>query len=380
MNAQQAARVRPVRPALSLAGVLLVCTGAGQAKHLQPPAPEKVGVTQRVFHPAELRNWRGAKRHELDCIIWYPAAATARETLQTIGPPDAPLFVEGEAAPDAAPAPDMDKRPLILLSHGSGGSAAQMAWLGIALAKAGMIAVAVDHPGNNATEPYTPEGFMLWWERATDLSDVLDGMLGDPEFAPHIDPRTIGAAGFSLGGYTVLELAGAQTDISVVMDDCRRHPELAECHAPEMRGMGSPGDILREVRKTSGESLARSNESFRDPRVKAVFAIAPGLSDAQTPDSLRHIRIPVELVVGASDPMAPAAQNADWIRMNVHGARETVLPGGVEHYTFLDDCTAAGKAALPEFCADRPGVDRAAVHSEVSSMAVTFFSRALKWR
>jgi len=100
----------------------------------------------------------------------------------------------------------------VLLSHGTGGSAVQMAWLGMELARHGYIAVAVNHPGNNATEPYTAEGFALWWERATDLSEVLDGMLADATFGARIDARRVGAAGFSMGGYTVLELAGARNE------------------------------------------------------------------------------------------------------------------------------------------------------------------------
>jgi predicted dienelactone hydrolase len=56
-------------------------------------------------------------------------------------------------------------------------------------------------------EPYTVQGFTLWWERAKDLSTVLDDVLADPDFGPHIDRRRIGAAGFSLGGYTVIEFA-----------------------------------------------------------------------------------------------------------------------------------------------------------------------------
>ena len=57
------------------------------------------------------------------------------------------------------------------------------------------------------------QGFTLGWERAVDLSKVLDGMLADPEFGPRIDPHRVGAAGFSYGGYTVLELAGGIGDL-----------------------------------------------------------------------------------------------------------------------------------------------------------------------
>jgi predicted dienelactone hydrolase len=337
----------------------------------------RVGITTRVFHPTAARNWRGAEHKELRCTLWYPAIDTAIETPQSMGSPDAPLFLAGSAMPHADFAPSLRKLPMVVLSHGTGGSALQMAWLGTQLARAGFIAVAVDHPGNNATEPYTAEGFALWWERATDLSEVIDGMLADPELSGHIDPTRIAAAGFSIGGYTVMELAGATTDVSILYDECRQHPETAVCHVPEMKDFGSPDQLLQTVRKSSGESLARSADSFRDPRVKAVFAIAP-FGEAFTQDSLHAIRIPVYVVAGNADPILPPRDNADWIRSNIRSAQETILPGGVAHYTFLDTCTAAGKSTVGIYCTDAPGVDRDAVHAQVAAMAVTFFNRALK--
>ena len=340
--------------------------------------PQRVGLTTRTFHPKETRNWRGAQAKELHCTIWYPAAGSAIETKQIIGPPDAPLFEAGSAMPHADFPPALSQLPLIVLSHGTGGSAQQLAWLGTALARSGFIAIAVDHPGNNATESYTAEGFALWWERATDLSDVLDGILADGDIGPHIDSSRIGAAGFSLGGYTIIELAGARTDVSVLYDMCRAHPTETACHVPEMKDFGSPEQILQAVRKSSGESLARSADSFRDPRVKAVFAIAPALSETQTTDSLHQIHIPIELVVGAADPIAPANANADYLRANIHGARETILPGGGAHYTFPDTTTAAGNSQLPTDCTDAPGAARDAVHPQVSDMAIAFFTRALR--
>ena len=256
--------------------LLFVCAvagfpaGAQKKEKNQPPAEFKVGMTSRVFHPKAQRNWRGAQHQELRVTVWYPAAENAVETQQVIGAPDAPLFLAGKAAEHAAMAPALDERPLIVLSHGTGGSAMQMAWLGTALARAGYIAAAVNHPGNNALEPYTAEGFVLWWERATDLSEVIDGMLADPEFGPKIDKDRIGAAGFSIGGYTVLALGGARADISVIIDLCKQQPDTPVCHVPEMKEMGTPEQMLAAVRKTSGVSLARSDESYLDPRVHAI--------------------------------------------------------------------------------------------------------------
>jgi predicted dienelactone hydrolase len=225
----------------------------------------------------------------------------------------------------------------------------------------------------------TPEGLALWWERATDLSNVLDAMLKDEEFGQRIDATRVAAAGYSLGGYTVLELAGAQTDIGVFFDKCRKNADSAVCQTPEAKGLGSVDSILQAVRKTSGESLARSAGSFRDPRVKAVFALAPALGFTQTRDSLRSVRIPVEVVVGSEDRIAPADENADYLRANLHQGRETTLPG-VTHYTFLDSCTAAGRQVLPQYCTDPAGVERDAVHRQVAGMMVEFFDRTLKWR
>lgn len=351
--------------------------GAQKKEKNQPPPQFKVGMTSRVFHPKVQRNWRGAEHQELSVLVWYPAAENAVETQQVIGAPDAPLFMAGKAAEHAAMAPALEKWPLIVLSHGTGGSAMQMAWLGTALARAGYIAVAVNHPGNNALEPYTAEGFVLWWERATDLSEVIDGMMGDEEFGPRIDKDRIGAAGFSIGGYTVLALGGARADISVIIDSCKKQPEMPVCHVPEMKEMGTPEEMLAAVRKTSGVSLARSDESYRDPRVHAVFAIAPAVGMTLTHDSLHAMRVPVAIVVGSADPIATPKDNADLIRSQIHGAKEMVLPN-VAHYTFLDTCAAEGKEKLAVFCQDPPGVDREVVHVQVDEMAVNFFDRALK--
>jgi predicted dienelactone hydrolase len=374
----------PIRPRVlfALFFALSCCrNGALLAqKHASSPLPEaKAGLVTRDITPTARRNWRGSPDHTFHVTVWYPAADTAREIPQVIGPPGTPLFEAGNAAPHAPFAPSLEPFPLILLSHGTGGSAQQLAWLGTALARAGFIAAAVDHPGNNAVTGYTPEGFTLWWERATDLSNVLDGLLADPELAPHIDKDRIGAAGFSLGGYTVLELAGARTDIAALYDLCRKTPNETVCRVPEMKDMPATDQILDTVRKSSGESLARSADSFRDPRIHAVFAIAPAIGFTQTPESLHQIRIPVEIVVGSADPIAPAANNANLIKAHVKGARETILPN-VAHYTFLDTCTPEGKSTVPTYCTDPSGVDRNAAHAQVSDMAIQFFAKSFRLR
>ncbi len=46
-------------------------------------------------------------------------------------------------------------------------------------------------------------------DRRQDIEAVIDSLAKDREFGPAIDPERIGLAGHSLGGYTVLGMAGA---------------------------------------------------------------------------------------------------------------------------------------------------------------------------
>ncbi|WP_433967629.1 alpha/beta hydrolase family protein [Tunturiibacter gelidiferens] len=369
--------MRVLRSAAALAVVLTVIVGvrAGFAA-----TTYEVGASSRVFTPAHVRNWRRAKTEALVTTIWYPVNADGKvyEEPQVIGPPDGPLFLAGGAAVDAPIASAPAKFPVVMLSHGTGGSAMQLAWLGTVLARHGYIAVGLNHPGNNALEPYTAEGFVLWWERATDISDALDALLLDPTFGPHVDEARIGAAGFSIGGYTVLELAGARTDQERFLKACETDPTLHKCVVPEMKGMGDPEQMLKKVRASSAESMARGGASYRDPRVRAVFAIAPAVGQAFDADGFRDVTIPVAMVVGAADQIAPVATNAGRFLALIPNAHLAVLPGGVAHYTFLDACTDVGRAKLGVFCGDAAGVDREKVHGTVSEMAVKFFDRNLK--
>ena len=82
----------------------------------------KVGLMNRHYTPPEPYDWRGAKTHALVTDIWYPADPAAVEQMQWIGTADAPFAKAAKAARDAAPIATPEKFPLILLSHGIGGS------------------------------------------------------------------------------------------------------------------------------------------------------------------------------------------------------------------------------------------------------------------
>jgi predicted dienelactone hydrolase len=353
---------------------LLFCSTGAQAQDRD--GSNRVGVTTRRFVPAEPYDWRGAQTRALVTTIWYPAEPGVPARPHWIGPPDAPLFNAGTAADDAAPAAAPQRFPLIVLSHGTGGTAAGMGWLGTALAAHGYVAAAVNHPGNTAVEPHTVQGFSLWWLRARDLSAVIDGLLEDTTFGRRIDPERIAAAGFSLGGYTMIALGGGITDLGRARDVCRSAPDSCRSPAEFPDLPGKRAELARRDAQFRA-ALDHAGASYRDPRVRGVFAMAPGLAFAFTAESLRAIKIPVRLVVGDDDRVvaaAPAQRFAD----EIPGAELTILPGGVGHFAFFNTCTAAGRSVLAAICADTPGVYRDAVHTRTIDMALDFFAAHLK--
>jgi len=339
--------------------------------------PYKVGVTQRSYKPQEPYNWRGADTHALLTTIWYPADPASVEQLQWLGQPENPFASLGKSAPDAKIAPAPARFPLIVLSHGTGGSAAMMAWLGTELAAHGYIAAAVNHPGNNALEQYRPQGFVLWWERAHDLSAVIDHVLADSTFGIHVNRKRIGAAGFSLGGYTMIEIAGGITQPSLYKDFCNSPRADGICIAPpEFPDLMRWIDEVPKMDSQSATSIAHASDSYRDPRVRAVFAIAPAAGPAFRPESLRKISIPVEIVAGTEDKNVPIGSSAQFFAREIPHARLMLLPG-VGHYTFLATCGEFGKKSRPELCVDTPAVNRDAVHANTVQMAIEFFTKTL---
>jgi predicted dienelactone hydrolase len=262
-----------------------------------------------------------------------------------------------------------------VISHGTGGSALSMAWLGETLAAHGYVAAAVNHPGNNATEPYTAKGFSIWWERARDLSETISGMLADAKFGNQIDPERIGSAGFSLGGYSMIGIAGGITDVQGFIRFCDSPNAGVTCASPPE--FPSLVEDFRKLIREQPEVFQHSGNSFRDARVRAVFAMAPGLGPAMSASSLKTISIPVEIVAGESDQNVPIALNAKYFAAQIPGAKLHIFRGNVAHYVFLESCTEVGRKAVPMLCIDAKGVDRDAIHADTVRRAVQFFRATL---
>jgi predicted dienelactone hydrolase len=338
----------------------------------------RVGIMTRPFIPPEPYEWREAKTHALVTDIWYPADPAAVEQMQWIGSPDAPFAKGAKAARDAALIAGSDKFPLILLSHGIGGSSAMMAWLGAALASHGYIAAAVNHPGNNALEDYTLPGAVFWGQRAHDMSALLDVLLADSTIGPRIDPKRVGAAGFSLGGLTVLELAGGIAEFSRYQDFCKSPKADGMCNDTiEYPGLLAKVTALVKADSAMQAAFVENSKSHRDPRIRAIFAMAPALGPAFDPASLAKISVPTQIVAGAVDTTVPPDSSAKFFATHIPGAQLTIYQA-VGHYTFLATCAELGDRTQPRLCIDQAGILRDEIHAQTVTMAWKFFDTNLK--
>jgi predicted dienelactone hydrolase len=313
----------------------------------------KVGVTQFRFEDT-------VRKRPLATRIWYPADPKTVVRERSFDG----VFIS-HSAQNAELAATPPQFPLVLMSHGTGGSSASMVWIAEYLAAHGYLVAAVEHFGNTFRND-TPEGFIAVWRRPVDVSRVLDALLSEPRFGKRIAADRIGAAGFSAGGCTVIALAGGIY-----------HPELMGVYSrehPSEKGskFASKIDFSRIPDMTS------ASLSYRDERIRAVFAMAPALGPGFETADLSQIRIPVGIVASAQDDWLPLAANAQHFAESIPGAELTQLPAG-GHFIFMPLCNAHGFQYAHEVCTDiDPSIDRKAIHEQVQKLALDFFERHLQ--
>ncbi|AKA85803.1 alpha/beta hydrolase family protein [Pseudomonas synxantha] len=272
----------------------------------------------------------------LEMAVWYPAATTAKPKLIA----DNVVFIGVLAVPDAAPTPG--KHPLVVLSHGYGGNWGKQAWLASALARQGYIVAAVNHPGTTSQDRSAEAAAQLW-QRPRDLSRAIDALLAQPEPFGAVDSGRIAVVGHSLGGWTVMEAAGARFDPALFARDCSAHPSLVACTA---------------YREMNPESTAKGKEQLTkdlsDKRISAVVSLDLGLSRGFTDASLAVLPVRA-LVIAAGAPSAdlPAQmESADMAKRLPKASTQYVEIRDASHFSFMSQCKPGAAAILD---ADVPG-------------------------
>jgi predicted dienelactone hydrolase len=281
-------------------------------------------------------------------------------------------FKNGAVARDAALSRSDIPHPLVLLSHGTGGSTAGLDWLALRLAHRGFVALAVNHHGHTGADPYRAEGFVCLWERARDLSVLLDDRSWRKALDRPIDTQA-SVAGFSAGAYTAMLLVGARVNYSQFEPD---NPIKSPFRGP--REFPNLVDELPKLHENPvfRESWDRRRSDYRDKRFRTATVIAPGRSVLGfSLESLKAIQSPILIFGGDADTIAPPSECCGWLHNNVPESSMDILTGGIGHYTFLPEGTADGHKAAPDLFADKSGVERRDVHDHVGRLTADFAYR-----
>ena len=211
------------------------------------------------------------------------------------------------------------------------------------------------------------------------MSTVIDKMLADSTFGSRINPNRIGGMGHSLGGYTMIEIAGGISDLAAFREfHFRRFGGKSDGPSEFPNLFFEQFDELSKTDADFQESVRHAGDSYRDPRVRAVVAIAPANGPMLPAAPLERISIPVEIIAGEADDIAPVASNAKYFAAHIPGAKLTIFPGAVGHSVFLNTCTEESRKSLEWVCGDGPGVDREAIHGRTMEIALSFFAADLK--
>ncbi len=332
------------------------------------PAGFRSGLVQDTSRT----DWDGTGPRPIAWAAWYPASHDAIEAPMRVGGSEEPWFDIGAVARDAALANSPAAMPVMLASHGTGGTAVSLGWLGRRLARHGIVMLAANHHGNTAVAPYRPEGFLCWWERARDLTVLLNHVAAEGSLAGRLDLERVGAVGFSLGAHAALSLLGGLTDMDRfrawadrtggrLARDPREFPDLAD-QFPDLMATRSPF-------RASWERRALSH---RDPRVKAALLLAPAPPvRAFTDESLAAIAAPVDMMIGGADVEAPALDGAEWLMERLPQTSIERLGAAVGHFVFLPEATEAGRSAASALCTDAAGVDRRAIHDAAAAAVLS---------
>lgn len=316
-----------------LAGLLLanLCAGTALATGFQ-----------RVEVPAS------GSEPLIEAIVWSPCAN--EPTALEIGP----YAVQG--TPGCAV--EGESLPLVVISHGHGGTLMGHHDTAAALADAGFVAVAFNHPGDNFADDSAAHGVGIFESRPRDASRVLSFMLESWDSRRQLDPDAVGVFGFSRGGYTALALAGAKPSVAAAGE--RLCGGASALIAP----------LCRELR--FGDPKL---EPEADPRIRAAVVVDPlNLFDAA---GLQDVQVPVQLWASELGGHGVELEHVQAIRTSLPREPEYHLAEGAGHFAYLAPCTARLAEVAPDICEDPEGFDRAAWHQAMNDAVVSFFRKNL---
>ncbi|WNN91684.1 alpha/beta hydrolase [Gloeocapsopsis dulcis] len=260
--------------------------------------------------------------------------------------------------------------PVIVISHGLGSDRTSFIYLATQLASYGFAVVVPEHPGSNAeqlrslllgvaAEVAQPNEFI---NRPLDVRYLLNELerlrLSDARFR-NINVQQVGVIGQSFGGYTALALAGAPLNFEQLQQDCTRLQDSSLWNV----------SLLLQCRALE---LPITGYVLRDPRVKAAIAINPITSSVFGEASIRQITVPVMIVSGSADTIAPTlAEQIRPFSWLTSPDKYLAVIVGATHFSTIGEPTPGSEpiAVPPQVIGPTPEVAR----SYISALSVPFF-------
>ena len=225
---------------------------------------------------------------------------------------------------------------LVLLSHGNGGSHLLYPTIADYLAENGWVVALVEHYGNNRKNNLLSNSDKNITLRTKHLSMSIDAVLQDETVGTFINSNSIAAIGHSMGGTSLLGLAGGR--------------------ARSMLGKAIP--------------------TTADARVKALVLMAPGSGWFGAPNALEQVHQPILLLSAEHDLITPF-WNAEIVLKGVADSAkiETKVIKNAGHFSFLSpfDPTLKVPGFLP--ATDPIGFDREAFHQVLPALILDFLNR-----
>jgi predicted dienelactone hydrolase len=281
--------------------------------------------------------------------IWYPSDSAADD--QDIG-----LFTQTVAQDGAVAGTG---HPLVVMSHGNGGTLESHYDTALALAGAGYVVAAMTHTGDN----WRDRSFETELDRRPRaVHVVIDYMLTGWTGHAAIDPAKIGMFGFSAGAFTTLVSAGGIPDLSRIGPYCAEHPDTYVC----------------QLVKADQDQIAAKppiTSWIAEPRIKAAVVAAPAIGFTFSKDGLKGVQIPIQLWRAGDDHILPSPDYVEPVRDGLPRPAEYKIVTGADHFDFLAPCSDALARTAPDICQERNGFDRAAFHENFNRDVVAFFDR-----
>ena len=243
--------------------------------------------------------------------------------------------------------------PLVVVSHGAGGSALGHHDTAATLADAGYVVAAISHPGDNFQD-LSRQGYLsAFATRPVDMKRLTDYMLGAWPQRAQLDAGKVGFFGFSRGGYTGLVAIGAVPDWTSRQDLCSPLSTRPLC-----------GEIRRkEIPATPAP----------DPRIRAAVIVDPlSVFDAK---GLGHVKTPIQLWASALGGDGVTLQSVETVRQGLPSAPDWHVAANAGHFAFLAPGPPALMEAMPAICRDAAGFDRVAFHQIFNAQVLAFFQR-----